>query len=446
MPAKFFLKNLTVPAPCHADWDAMKGNDQVRFCEHCDLSVHNLSQMTPPQALRLVSQSNGRLCVRFEQDPRGRIVRTPVKQKLHHISRRASRIAAGAFTATLSLTSAVAQSCPTANGNVPRVSQPAARWGLGSSVVGSVIDASGAAITSAGIALINGTTNLALYTSSDSSGQFRIDSLEAGMYQLRIEAPGFTVQESDFYVQANNETRADRTLHVVPSQPAAEVPFDKLVYSSRSFGGAMVIVSPEHPFVLAAQEDDLERLTSLIAGTDVNLRDKRTGTTALEHAVRNANREMVQLLLAAGANANARDASGETVLMMVDSEATSELIWDLLNAGAKVNLKAEDDNTALMAAVSANNLDAVRTLLDAGAEINAQNDEGQTALMIAATEGYVNIVHALVVAGASLSLTDKEHQDALALAKDNGRKAVVRLLRSKGALETVAWSEVEEEP
>ena len=28
---------ITIPAPCDADWDAMIGNDQVRFCEHCKL-------------------------------------------------------------------------------------------------------------------------------------------------------------------------------------------------------------------------------------------------------------------------------------------------------------------------------------------------------------------------------------------------------------------------
>ena len=54
MPRKLFLKNITIPSPCSADWNSMKGNDQVRFCEHCDLSVHNLSQMTRHQAERLV--------------------------------------------------------------------------------------------------------------------------------------------------------------------------------------------------------------------------------------------------------------------------------------------------------------------------------------------------------------------------------------------------------
>jgi len=47
MAPKNFLKNLTIPSPCTADWDSMIGNDQVRFCGHCSLKVHNLSMKNP---------------------------------------------------------------------------------------------------------------------------------------------------------------------------------------------------------------------------------------------------------------------------------------------------------------------------------------------------------------------------------------------------------------
>ena len=450
MPAKFFLKNLTVPSPCTEDWNRMKGNDQVRFCEHCDSSVHNLSRMSPNEAMRLAAGSNGRLCIRFERDSTGRLARSRARNKLHHISRRASQIAAGAFSATLSITSAVGhpststQSSPLNNSRGAAISQPVTRVGSGSSVVGAVTDQHGAAITSASIALFNDRTNLALYTTPDFGGHFRIDNLEVGMYRLRIEAPGFVAEEGGLYVQAK-DTRADRTLRVAGPAENVEVVSES---SERivSFSGGMVIASPEHPFVLAAQQDDLEELASLISGVDVNMRDKRTSTTALEHAVRNANREMVQLLLSAGAKVNDRDSGGETPLMMMDKDATSDLVWDLINAGAKVNLKDKSKNTALMSAASANNLDALRTLLDVGAEMDIQNDEGRTALMIAASEGYVNIVRALLLAGANLTLTDDNEDDALSLAIDNDHWAVIRLLKSKGAFETVALGEEKPNP
>ena len=47
----------------------MTGNEQVRFCEHCRLHVTNLSSMTRHEALRFVSNSRGRICIRYLQLP-----------------------------------------------------------------------------------------------------------------------------------------------------------------------------------------------------------------------------------------------------------------------------------------------------------------------------------------------------------------------------------------
>src|SRR5882724_7987057 len=95
---------ITIPAPCDADWDSMIGNNQVRFCEHCNLHVTDLSAMTHPEAMRLVARSRGRLCVRYVQGPIADALRSG-PEKLYRIGRRVSRIAAGAFTATLSVSS-----------------------------------------------------------------------------------------------------------------------------------------------------------------------------------------------------------------------------------------------------------------------------------------------------------------------------------------------------
>ncbi|MEP6636434.1 MAG: ankyrin repeat domain-containing protein [Acidobacteriota bacterium] len=441
MAPKNFLNNLTIPVPCAADWNSMIGNDQVRFCEHCSLEVHNLSLLTRNQAQRLVARSNGRLCVRYHHDSTGKPITLPVRQKLYRINRRVSQIAAGAFTATLSLSSAMAQnsaSSQSGDWHPPNANQPSARWTLGSSITGTITDQNGAVISSASISISNAELKVALYVSTGPNGQFRIDSLQAGVYNIRIEAPGFAADETDgVYVRANGEARVDRTLSVAAIEETVAVEdTNRVEYSSG--GGAVAFIAPEHPFVRAAQEDDLEALTALIAGIDVNLRDKQSGTTALEHAVKNANREMVQLLLSAGANVNAKNAEGETALMMLDDDATSDLVWDLLNAGADVNLKNNTGATALMQAAVFNNLEALKALLDGGAEVNAKDKEGRTSLMLAAAEGFVNNVRTLVFAGADINAMDEEDKDALAYAVESNHAAVVRFLKSKGAIETVA--------
>src|SRR3954470_21973930 len=95
---------MIIPAPCDADWDSMIGNERVRFCEHCSLEVTNLSNLTRQEAMRLVAKSEGRLCVQFVRRNDGSIVSKKIPKQLHQISRRVSRLAAGAFSATLSLT------------------------------------------------------------------------------------------------------------------------------------------------------------------------------------------------------------------------------------------------------------------------------------------------------------------------------------------------------
>ena len=142
------LDQITIQAPCDADWDSMSGNKQVRFCEHCNLHVTDLSSMTRQNAMRLVARSQGRLCVRFIQRPDGGIVTRSVPEKFYRISRRASRIAAGAFTATLSLSSAAAQTGADSAVGAGREQEAIARMipqpELGSSLSGIITDPNGA--------------------------------------------------------------------------------------------------------------------------------------------------------------------------------------------------------------------------------------------------------------------------------------------------------------
>jgi ankyrin repeat protein len=67
-----------------------------------------------------------------------------------------------------------------------------------------------------------------------------------------------------------------------------------------------------------------------------------------------------------------------------------------------------------------------------------QNEDGETALMVAAENGRLQNVRALVHAGADMNLKDGEGKNALSLAIENEHRSIVRLLRAKGAQESVA--------
>jgi carboxypeptidase family protein/ankyrin repeat protein len=436
MSAKDSLKRLTVKSPCFRDWTSMTGNDQVRFCEHCKFEVHNISEMTRTEALRLIATSQGRLCVRYYRDPHGSVVTQPTHAKLHGIGRRVSRLAAGAFSATLSLSAAVADGSAKMSTEISQNAQDNGRFALGATVVGTITDQNGAVIPGATISIFNSDRSVAMYTSTSDEGIFRFDGLASGTYSLHIQAPGFAGTDAGIFLSVDGEVRVDRTLEVAGL--TAEMEIGATHTEQFATMGVIAFVAPEDPFIKAAQEDNIETVERLIAESDVNLRDQQSGTTALEHAVQNGNRELTQLLLSRGAEVNAQNSSGQTVLMMLDEDATSDLIWDLVNAGAKVNAADQGGNTALINAASRNNVEAVKTLLEAGAKVETKNKEGQTALMGAASSGLINNVRALILAGAALNELDNEGKNALRYAVENEHRVVIRFLRSQGAVESVA--------
>lgn len=416
----------------------MIGNDRVRFCEHCSLHVHNISEMTRARALRLANKSQGRICVRYHRAPSGAIATKSVSPRLYQLGKRVSRVAAGAFSATLSLTAAVAQSPSDSERRPIAVVQPDARWRLTAALNGTVRDQTGALIPGATVAL--STSGVNYFLSTGETGTFRFEQLAAGNYTLMVEAPGFNRVETNLYLGPDSDRQVDQTLQVADIHADVEILSGGTRTETVVSGGAM-IATPTNPFVKAAFEDNLEELSRLIAETDVNVRDEATNTTALDHAVGNGNREIVQLLLSRGAKVIG---SASTILMRLNDDATSDLVWDLINAGAEVNAKTESGETPLMSAAYEENGEILKTLLEAGADVSSKNEDGQTALMVAAERGRLQNVRALVLAGADVNQMDAEGKTALMLAIENAHRAIIRFLRSKGALESVAQATVEE--
>lgn len=79
------LETLRIAEPCHADWQAMTGDERTRHCAECDLMVADLTQRTSAEAEALLATRTpgGRLCVRYQVDASGRIVtRTTQQQRL----------------------------------------------------------------------------------------------------------------------------------------------------------------------------------------------------------------------------------------------------------------------------------------------------------------------------------------------------------------------------
>ena len=422
------LNLITIPSPCPANWDSMIGNERLRFCNDCHRNVHNLLEMTPKEVIRLIINSEGRLCARYYQGT-DRSVQSAAPT-LHQIGRRASRIAAGAFSAVLSLSAhAAARSPSTANQPIPGnfaeasirqdTKQQEGSDPQGATLVGTVFDATHANFPGARVTIINKSTEHLQSTIADQIGGYIFHGLDAGTYIMKVEFNGFVTRIIEDITLQGHERR-----HVNP------------ILEVGALGGDVVIVEPSEPLIRAAMNNDLNGVKELLAnGVDVNVIDKDYRMTALGMATANGNIEMVQFLLWAGADVDAKDGKGQTALMNLGVRSTAEVAKALLMARAKVDIQDEDGDTALMIVAAEYNLDLLPALLNAGASVHARNEEGQTALMLAARAGLIDNVKTLITAGANVHERDINGWTALKYAQENKNNFVVESLQASGAIE-----------
>jgi len=141
------------------------------------------------------------------------------------------------------------------------------------------------------------------------------------------------------------------------------------------------------------------------------------GNEALLEAAKHGYLQIVQALIKAGANVNAKDGTtrGNTALGLTTNLLIAQI---LIKAGANINAKDEYGTTALMWAAGHGNHQIVQTLIKAGANVNAKDDDGKTTLMYAAENGH-SAVQALIKAGADVNAKDKYGKTVLEYATDS---------------------------
>jgi ankyrin repeat protein len=147
----------------------------------------------------------------------------------------------------------------------------------------------------------------------------------------------------------------------------------------------------------AAMRKDLAAVRTLVQKADVNA-PQRDGTTALHWAVQTDDVEMAQTLIRAGANVGAVNRFGVKPLSLACINANAAMIELLLKAGADANAPlSELGETPLMMAARSGDPESVKVLLRHGARPNVkERSKGHTALMWAASEGHASVVRTLL--------------------------------------------------
>ena len=158
---------------------------------------------------------------------------------------------------------------------------------------------------------------------------------------------------------------------------------------------------PIAPALVAAIRDaDAQTVRKLIEdGADVNARDAE-GNTPLILASFYASPKCVEILLEKGADANAANKAGVTALIRAATNDEKTLL--LVNAGAKVRVRTADlGNTPLvLAARRAGNSRTVKLLLARGADAREPNNAGVSPIIAGAASGDLETVQFLLDAGA----------------------------------------------
>src|SRR5207344_124603 len=114
---------------------------------------------------------------------------------------------------------------------------------------------------------------------------------------------------------------------------------------------ASLFAAPASEVADAAMKGNKEAVRTLLARkADVNAR-QIDGTTALHWAVRGDDLETTDLLIRAGANVSAANREGATPLLLASVNGNAAMLEKLVNAGADPNAKlSKDGDTALMMA------------------------------------------------------------------------------------------------
>lgn len=486
MSKKSFLDSIKSPLPCSKNWAEMTGDAQKRFCGSCEKDVHNISAMTRKEARKFAAQNSGKACVRFERLENGKVLTADTK--FHKIGR-ASRIAAGVFSAALTI-SAVANAQTTEITKTPQKpttqnqTQPVSQE---STIFFTVYDISGTPIKDARVTLTNLTTKQQFVSEVDEKGTAVFAEIPLGFYE--VEANCLHCNSFKQTIQINQEPETNRKITLEanveivgvftldkprkkkidkktsrisftiydPSGeviPNAEVKLTN-IKTSKEFisyadanGIANFALIPHGRYEIETsangfrsykqtiqikQKIEPNTKVTLEVGTFTGIVSVDTYEIPFFTIIAQENKEEIRRMISQGFDVKTKDSSKKTALHIALEHSNLEAVKILLDANANVNAKDKYNRTPLLMIdenIEENTVEIVRLLIQKGADVNAQDKEKRTALMFACDDDNLEIVKMLLEAGANPNLKDEDGETAL---DKTDEEEIKQLLKQYGA-------------
>ncbi|MHC4630332.1 MAG: ankyrin repeat domain-containing protein, partial [Planctomycetota bacterium] len=144
----------------------------------------------------------------------------------------------------------------------------------------------------------------------------------------------------------------------------------------------------------------------------------------------NTLKDVSKLLIANGADVNAKNNDGDTPLIEAAKGADKELVGLLVASGADVNAKGRDDLTAVDNAAQQGRTDIVKFLLAKDADIGPSDKAETTPLHLAAEQGKKDMVEFWIAKGANVNAKNEHGVTPLGLAV-GGHRDIAKLPQAK---------------
>jgi ankyrin repeat protein len=180
-------------------------------------------------------------------------------------------------------------------------------------------------------------------------------------------------------------------------------------------------------------------------GADLAAAPPEVVTAVAQLAVRCADPLVLELALAAGADAHGLDYGALATSCCVVRDGDRLLYggptpWEatlvlkqLRDAGCALDRAVTDDGQTLLTDAAGRSVVLTTQLLRIGAQVDQTNCAGETPLIVAVRLGQADVVHALLVAGASTQVRDNDGLTALHHAAGSGASELLAALIESGA-------------
>jgi hypothetical protein len=237
------IDRLRIATPCPISWEQMTGDTRIRFCDHCQLHVYNISELSRIEAESLIASTEGRLCARLFRRADGTILTNDCPVGLRALRKRVSKRAAALFATIAGISGAVfgqqsaAKEGKTACTPQVRITRTNVSSDASTKVLsGTVLDPNGVLVPGAQVTLLIAGTKDTKTVATNDAGRFEFASLPTGTYSITVKQTGFkSLEIKDVSVEKDKSTNLDLIL-----EPAS----DGQIMGIVSIGEPSLIANP----------------------------------------------------------------------------------------------------------------------------------------------------------------------------------------------------------